>query len=65
MAASLPELLDVTSGYMADRARDADGRRRLRDQHLTPLDGGASQRIADEIGRFTREAAAASARKAL
>lgn len=57
-AASLAELIEVTRAYMADRGRDAAGRAALRAQHLAPLDGNASRRIAEAIGRFARAHAA-------
>lgn len=52
---SIDELLAAVSDYMKDRTLDADGRATLRAQHLAPLDGKASQRIADAISRFVRE----------
>lgn len=51
---SLDDLMGAVRDYMADRTRDADGRERLRLQHLAPLDGRASQRIAQAIAGFAR-----------
>ncbi len=55
------ELIAAVHGYMADRAVDAEGRARLREQHLAPLDGQSSARIAREISRFAHEHAIAAA----
>lgn len=52
---SMAELLAAVRAYMADRSCDAEGRARLRAQHLAPLDGQASRRIADAISRFAKE----------
>lgn len=52
---SMSELLDAVRTYMADRTCDADGRAALRKQHLAPLDGQASHRIAEAISRFASE----------
>lgn len=54
---SMDELMQAVRDYMADRTRDAEGRELLRHQHLAPLDGRASQRIAEAIARFAGAAA--------
>lgn len=51
------ELLDVLRAYLDDRELDSEGRTRLREQLLAPLDGQASRRIATAIGRFAEAAA--------
>ena len=46
---SYDELDAAVRAYLADPTRHAEGRQRLRDQYLEPLDGRASARIADAI----------------
>lgn len=49
---TVQELMAAVRGYFADRTIDGAGRAALRDQHLAPLDGQASHRIAVAIARF-------------
>jgi hypothetical protein len=57
---SLEALVEAVRKYMADRSRDAQERAALRRQHLAPLDGNSSLRIAERIGRFAHERVSSS-----
>jgi len=56
------ELEQLILQTRADRARDAEGRHRLIESHLAPLDGKASDRIVDAIVRMASETADGQAR---
>lgn len=49
LARSIPELTSIISETLADRERDAAGRRRLRAEHLEPLDGCSAERLVAAI----------------
>ena len=48
---SYRELEEAVAAYLADPARDARGRARLRAEQLEPFDGRASERLAELIAR--------------
>jgi len=49
LARSVPELTSIIEETLADRQRDAAGRRRLRAEHLEPLDGCSAERLVAAI----------------
>ena len=51
LARSPEELMSIIGETLADRQRDAEGRRRLRAEHLEPLDGRSAERLVDAIAR--------------
>lgn len=49
-------LEEAIAAYIRDETLDAEGRRRLRETFLSPLDGGAARRVAAAIRRAATEA---------
>jgi hypothetical protein len=52
MGRSVKEISSIIIETLADRERDAEGRRRLRAAHLEPLDGRSGERLVAAIGQF-------------
>ena len=52
---SLEDLGAALAAYLQDRSLDAEGRARLRAEHLEPLDGRAAERTVSEIMRALQE----------